>query len=81
VKVSCRAIVDTTTKTIFVHIGMGFHIEYTWDEALRYVQKQIDYLNHVVLPHRMTKSKTVLTHIQSSERILDELSKELQKMK
>lgn len=87
-KVSCRAKVDSTTTSaskqklnvIFVHVGMGFHIEYTWDEALIYIQKRIDYLKNVKLPHRMKKTEHVLSHIQSSERILDELSHELQRM-
>jgi prefoldin subunit 5 len=81
-KLSCRAIVDmTTTRTIFVHIGMGFHVEYTFSEALIAISKRIDYLNQNALPHRIKKSKIVLSHIQSSERILDELSNELRRMK
>jgi prefoldin subunit 5 len=83
-KVSCRAKIDVTSTTssehqnvIFVHVGMGFHVEYTWDEALIYIQKRIEYLNQIKLPHQMKKLKHVLSHIQSSERILDELSQEL----
>jgi prefoldin subunit 5 len=84
-KVSCRAIVDTSASKnqniIFVHVGMGFHVEYTWDEAVSYVQKRIEYLQRIKLPHRIQKTKHVLSHIQSSEQILDELSQELLRMK
>ena len=83
-KVSCRAKVDTATSTsskcqnvIFVHVGMGFHVEYTWEEALIYIQKRIEYLQQMKLPLHVKKSKHVLLHIQSSEKILDELSHEL----
>ena len=86
-KISCRAKFDSRTtttseqrKVIFVHVGMGFHIEYTWDESIIYIQKRIEYLKNIKLPHRMDKTKHVLSHIQSSERIIDELSHELQRM-
>ena len=82
-KLSCRAKVESTLRdhqVIFVHVGMGFHVEYQWDEALLYIQKRIDYLQNIKLPHRQTKSRHVFTHLQSSERILDELSHELQRM-
>jgi prefoldin subunit 5 len=86
-KVTCRAeVIGTNARlpnqgTIYLHVGMGFHVEYTWDEASVYIQKRIKYLNDIALPHRISKTKKVLSHLQSSERILDELSHELQRMK
>lgn len=81
-KVSCRAKVEATSgdTVIFVHVGMGFHVEYQWEEAVRYISKRIDYLQNIKLPHRQAKSKHFFAHLQSSERILDELSHELQRM-
>lgn len=83
-KISCRAKVDTTAsnhqRVIFVHVGMGFHVEYAWDEAFIYIQKRTEYLKNIKLPHRMKKSQHVLSHVQSSERILDELSREVLRM-
>ena len=83
-KVSCRAKVETTSSdhpnVIFVHVGMGFHVEYTWEEAVIYTSKRIEYLHQRKLPHYIKKTKHVLSHIQSSERILDELSQELLRM-
>jgi prefoldin subunit 5 len=77
-KVFCRATIDDTS-TVFVHVGMGFHAELSIEEALVYVTKRVNYLTGHVLPHRAAKSKTVLAHIQSSERILDELANDLRR--
>ena len=76
--VFCRATIDDCT-TVFVHVGMGFHAELRIKEALVYVKKRIHFLTSQVLHHRAEKSKNVLEHIQSSERILDELSRELRR--
>lgn len=75
-KVLCRATIDDTSA-FFVHVGMGFHTELSTEEALVYVEKRIKLLSSQVLQHRVAKSERVRAHIQSTERILDELSNEL----
>ncbi|MED6106770.1 hypothetical protein PIB30_007430 [Stylosanthes scabra] len=30
----------TNTQRIFVDVGLGFHVEFTWSEALNYIQKR-----------------------------------------
>jgi len=77
-KVQCRATVDDSS-TIFVNVGMGFHVELTVDEALAYVDKRIHFLSSQVLKHRSEKSRQVQEHIQSSTMILEELSRELER--
>ena len=78
-KVFSRATIDDTSR-VFVHVGMGFHVELTVaEEALVYVQKRIAFLTRTVLPHRAAKSKAVLAHVQSTELILDQLSNELRR--
>jgi len=77
-KVFCRAIIDDY-EHVYVHIGEGFHVELTIPEALEYLKKRINLLSSSVLPHRDAKVQKVLAHIQSSEMILDQLSKELAK--
>lgn len=81
-KVFCRAKLDEASpQAIYVHVGMGFHIEFTPQEALDWIPKRIDYLTNIVLTHRRSKTKSVRTHLQSAERILDELSVELHRLK
>lgn len=77
-KVQCQATVDDSSK-VFVHVGMGFHVELTMEEALAYVQKRIHFLSSQVLKHRSEKTRRVQEHIQSSTLILDQLSLELEK--
>ncbi|CAO2828947.1 unnamed protein product [Amaranthus hypochondriacus] len=43
------------TRHIFVDVGLGFHVEFTWSEALRYISareerlaKQIDDYTHLI---------------------------------
>jgi prefoldin subunit 5 len=83
-KVLCRAKIDddsTWPRVMYVHVGMGFHVELTFQEALEWIPKRIVYLKKTVLAHRKSKTKTVWVHLQSSERILDELSLELRRIK
>jgi len=75
-KVFCRAVVEDTQR-IFVHCGLGLHVELTLSEALLFVEKRIGYLHNQVLSHRIAKSKQVREHIHSSEVILDQLANEL----
>lgn len=46
-------------------------------EVLQYIAKRVHHLSCHVLPHREAKAKTVLTHIRSSEMILDQLSRKM----
>lgn len=81
-KVFCRAkLEDSSPRVIYVHVGMGFHVEFTFQEALQWIPKRIAYLKSTVLAHRRSKTKNVWVHLQSSERILDELSLELSRIK
>lgn len=75
-KVFCRAKLDNA-EHIYVHVGKGFHVELTIPEALDYLNKRIRFLSREVLPYRESKVQKVLSHIQSSEIILDQLSTEL----
>jgi len=79
-KVYCGATIDDNAKYVYVHVGMGFHVELSIPEALAYLEKRIMLLASKVLPYREAKIQHVLTHIQSSEMILDQLSNELARM-
>mmetsp|Transcript_3339 Transcript_3339/g.4826 ORF Transcript_3339/g.4826 Transcript_3339/m.4826 type:complete len:158 (+) Transcript_3339:26-499(+) len=72
----CRAVVDDP-QTIFVHVGMGFHTEFTLKEATFFIEKRIQYLEKDVLVERLKKAKTVAAHLESSLLILETLAKEV----
>jgi len=75
----CRAIVEDP-QTIFVHVGMGFHAEFTLDEAIAFIDKRLQFLEHHVLSDRLKKAKTVASHLESSLLILETLAKEVQEL-
>ena len=74
-KVFCEAQLDFTS-TIFVHVGMGFHVEFTVSEGIAFIDKRLVYLNEV-LKHRQAKLRQIEEHVGSSEFIMNELSRSL----
>lgn len=78
-RVFCRALVEDTSK-LYVNVGMGFHVELTVDEALSFVDRRVRMLESSVLPRRSATSRRVKDHAQSTERILQELDRELQRI-
>lgn len=83
-KVYCRAKVERADEgfeglTVFVHVGMGFHVELLIPEALIAVERRLAHLQQLHA-NRKQKTKQTREHLQSSEMILDELSGELQKL-
>jgi len=76
-RVICRAIVEDTS-TVYVHVGMGFHVEMLASEAVEFVEKRIALLQSV-LPHRTQSLRRVQDHVQSTKQILQELDRELQR--
>lgn len=79
-KVFCEAKTEhVDTTTIFIHVGMGFHVELTIVEGISFIRKRLHYLDQV-LKHRDSKVKRIEEHVASSEYILNELSKNLQSL-
>ena len=76
----CEAVVDDY-DTIFVHVGMGFHIEMRISEALEFVDKRIKFLTQQVLSPRDQKVKETKAHIESATEILRQLQIELNRSK
>jgi prefoldin subunit 5 len=62
--------------TIFVHVGMGFHVEFKIKEALSFCEKRIQFLetNHVA--RKQKTSNEILEHLRSAQMILDQLQQE-----
>jgi prefoldin subunit 5 len=79
-----QALVDLGHKTIFcqaetsvplklyVHVGMGFHVEMTTAEAISFCHARIDYLSRV-LNFRMERAAQVARDLQASLVIMEQL--------
>jgi hypothetical protein len=84
-KVFCNALIEhsvrspenSNEKMIFVHVGMGFHVEMTCSEAIQFTKQRVVYLTTNKLHPRRDDALRVREHIQQSETILDDLSREL----
>lgn len=74
----CRAVVDDPT-IVCLHVGMGFHTEFTLSEAVSFIDRRTLFLEQV-LSHQAEKAQTVASHLESALLILEVLAKELQEM-
>ncbi len=74
----CRAVLKNPQK-IFVHVGMGFHIEMELSEACEFIQKKIKMLEIEILPLKVKDAQVVASHLENAIVILDALSKEMKK--
>jgi len=79
-RIYCRAVVDEDVSTIYTHVGMGFHVELSFTEASAFVDRRLKYLRDDVLQRHNTKLAQVQDHCKSTERILEELDRELQRI-
>jgi prefoldin alpha subunit len=77
--VFCRAVAEDP-NTIFVHVGMGFHVEFQIPEAIAFVEKRIKFLQDEILSGKEQKTVEVEDHMQSAQMILDELQREMQRI-
>lgn len=73
--VFCHANIPDTSR-IFVHVGMGFHVELTLTEAVEYSKKRIHFLRSIVFRNIQTKITKVVEHIRSTEELLDVMARE-----
>jgi prefoldin subunit 5 len=69
----------TNPKHIFVHVGMGFHIELTIPEAIKFVEKRIEFLKLHKLDSKESKIKEIQEHISSAALLLNQLQEEIQR--
>lgn len=74
----CRAVAKDLSK-IFVHVGMGFHVELSEDEAIDFVSKRISFLETNHLAARQQKMQEVSLHFESAEMSLRQLATEVQR--
>jgi prefoldin alpha subunit len=74
----CNATVKDLNK-IFVHVGMGFHVELTTTEASEFATKRIIFLRATPLKEKEVEIIEIKDHIQSATIILDQLYTEMKK--
>lgn len=75
--IHCNAIGNL--DKIYLHVGMGFHVEMTIPEAIGFIDKRLDFLQKSVLKGKEAKVKEITDHIMEAATILDELNRELQR--
>jgi prefoldin subunit 5 len=76
--VFCRAVVRDPTK-IFVHVGMGFHVEMTMEGAREFVSQRTSFLKGSKLKEKEAKEKAVRDHLSTASIILNQLQTELRR--
>ena len=74
-KVFCEA-QRQLDSTLFIHVGMGFHVEFTVVEGIEFIGRRLQHLDRVLQP-RQAKLKQIEEHVASSEFILTELARTL----
>jgi prefoldin subunit 5 len=62
---------------VYVHVGMGFHVQFTINEALVFVDRRIEFLESQVLKKRRARVDEVKKHVCTSEMILSEIVSKL----
>ena len=77
--VYCKATIENRQQ-VFVHVGLGFHAEFSLEEAVEFCEKRISFLKTHLLLKRIEKAKLVAAHLEASLVILQELSMEIQDM-
>jgi prefoldin alpha subunit len=75
----CRAVATDLSK-LFVHVGMGFHVELSVDEAIQFVAKRISLLEKNNLAAKEQNLKEVSNHLESAEVSFRQLATELQRL-
>ena len=82
----CNAKIKRTAKAsdsspppeqLFVHVGMGFHVELTVSEARDYIEKRLEYLQRAKLSKQEAKIAEIKDHIRSATMLLHQLQQEM----
>jgi prefoldin alpha subunit len=76
--VYCKAkfSIDSDSK-IFVSVGHGFHVEFTLEEAVKYIERRVKHLQSNELPIKEDKVKSVAAHIEHALSLLAEMGNEI----
>jgi hypothetical protein len=69
---------SSTVVFLFVHVGMGFHVQLTVPEAQKFVRKRIQFLQETKLGPEQTKLKEIQGHIAHATDLLTQLQQQQQ---
>ena len=77
--VYCNATIPNP-RTIYIDIGLGFHVEMTLHEAIIYINKRVDHIEKNVLKYRVKVATTVAKDVENAIKLMEELGVELADM-
>jgi prefoldin subunit 5 len=77
--VYCNATIPNP-RTIYIDVGLGFHVEMTLNEAIIYINKRVDHIEKNVLQHRVKVATTVAKDVENAIKLMEELGVELADM-
>lgn len=67
----CNATISNP-RTVYVHTGMGFHVEFTVEEAIAFIDKRIIFLQNDVLKHRVEVAMSIAEDVEKAIELLEE---------
>jgi prefoldin subunit 5 len=67
----CNATISNP-RTVYVHVGFGFHVEFTIQEAIAFIDKRITYLQNDVLKHRVEVAMGIAEDVEKALELLEE---------
>ena len=59
-------------RTVYVHTGFGFHVEFTIHEAVEFIEKRKLFLQNYVLKHRVEVAMGIAEDVEKALEILEE---------
>ena len=67
----CNATISNP-RTVYVHTGFGFHVEFTIEEAIAFIDKRIMFLQNDVLKHRVEVAMGIAGDVEKAIELLEE---------
>mmetsp|Transcript_11557 Transcript_11557/g.16591 ORF Transcript_11557/g.16591 Transcript_11557/m.16591 type:complete len:165 (-) Transcript_11557:1137-1631(-) len=61
----CKAEIEDPQR-VYVNVGMGFHVEFSLDEAIDFIALRIDFLLSHILPKTAERAKNIAADIEAA---------------
>eukprot|EP00970_Alexandrium_tamarense_P019005 scaffold13580_cov296-Alexandrium_tamarense.AAC.4 len=72
----CNATIPNP-RIVYVNVGNGFHVEFTLQEAVAFIDKRLKYLEDDVLKHRSEVAEGIASDVEKALELLEELGGEM----
>jgi len=72
----CQAEFDDP-RTVYVHVGMGFHTEFNLAEAISFCERRVLYLSKNALVLKQKKAKSIAAHLEAALILVEKLKNEM----